>query len=255
MAIITSTTNSRDGRINAGILGELYAGVAQAKAIHSLNVGPIIYTMNALGGTGLRDNFLGPRSDGTGSVTSILVQYDYSFGTLARYLSRYPKAYWADGPELRLSLFGTYSKVKSDDFDFDGTSKSKFGGELVYSPLPFLSIAGRFDRVNPTNKDTAQSFSVISPRIMLRTDFFSHDVVTIQYSRYMYGGAYPRMASCGSERDPGCIGGDALLSPTGGVLAGKTINDLYGKTLDPLATGRSDYYDKDVIYVSASMWW
>ena len=84
-------------------------------------------------------------------------------------------------------------------------------------------------------------------------------MVTLQYSRYFYGGAYPRLSGCGSSTDPSCVGSSAasidnLVSTTGTPLPGQTINDLYGRTLDPRQTGGS-YYDKDVIYLSAAMWW
>jgi hypothetical protein len=240
-----------DGRFNGGILGELYFGIAQAKANHALHVGPVIYTMNALGGQGMRDNFLGPKSDTTGSVTSILFQYDYSVVTLARYLSHYPKSYWTDGPDVKISIFGTHSSVKSNDATYDGTKKLKLGGEVMYSPLSFLSVGGRFDRVMPTNKDSDQSFSVISPKIVLRTDFFTHEAVTLQYSRYIYGNTYPKMASCGAAAD--CSDG---ISDSAGTAVPGNIDDIYNKKLDPKLTGRpGQYYDKDVIYLAASMWW
>jgi hypothetical protein len=271
-----------DVRFNGGAFGELYFGAAVAKAIHALHVSPVLYTMNALGGPGMRDNYFGcKRADGlcsittdptqtddvNGTVTSILFQYDYSFGALARYLSRYPRAYWADGPDLVLSLFGTMSSIKSDNVDAsnamgvlthrgtDGTKKSKFGGELTYSPIPWLSVAGRFDRVMPWSNDTDQNFSVFSPKIMLKTSFFSHEVVTIQYSRYFYGGKYPRLAGCGSKFDPVCgAAGDQLPANSGSAQPGTTILDQYGHTLDPSQSNQS-YYDKEVIYMSAAMWW
>ena len=141
-----------DMRFNGGIAGELYVGVAQAKADHAYLVGPVIYSVNALGGVGMRDNFFGPHNDGTGTVTSVLFQYDYSFVTLARYLAHYPKSYWTDGPDLKLSLFGTMSSVSTipdpdQRCNFDGVKKSKLGAELIYSPLSFLSLGGRFDRI------------------------------------------------------------------------------------------------------------
>jgi hypothetical protein len=229
----------------------------------------------------MRDNYLGcvngqcasltdPRAtdDVNGTVTSILFQYDYSFGALARYLSRYPRAYWADGPDLVLSLFGTMSSIKSNDVDVrnaagvlthqgkDGTKKSKFGGELTYSPIPWLSVAGRFDRVMPWSNDTEQDFSVFSPKIMLKTSFFSHEVVTIQYSRYFYGTKYPRLAGCGSKFDTAACGanGDNLPATSGSAQPGTTINDLYGHTLDP-GQSAGGYYDKEVLYISGAMWW
>jgi len=250
-----------DMRFNGGILGELYFGVAQAKADHAINVGPVIYTVNALGGLGMRDNFFGPKNDGTGTVTSILVQYDYSFVTLARYLAHYPKSYWTDGPDLKLSLFGTMSSVKTDNSDYDGVKKTKVGGELIYSPLSFLSLGGRYDRVMPTSKHADQSFSVISPKVIIHTNFFSHDSVTIQYSRYLYGKAFPRMASCGSyvhpdlSQNPNAAACNDFPSPGYSPPTG-SINDQYSipNNTNP-NSGATAPYDKDLIYLAATMWW
>ena len=129
------TTTGADLRFNGGVFGELYIGAGYAKATNATYVGPVIYAMGASGGRGFRDNFFGAQSNGTGSVTTILAQYDYSFVTLARYLAHYPRAYFTDGPDLRLSLFGTLSNVSSADPTYDGTVKSKLGGELMYSPV------------------------------------------------------------------------------------------------------------------------
>ena len=48
--------------------------------------------------------------------------------------------------------------------------------------------------------------------------------------------------------------GDGLPATNGSATPVATINDIYGHTLDPAQSGDS-YYDKDVLYVSASMWW
>lgn len=254
-----------DMRFNGGIAGELYFGVSQVKATDAVYVGPVIYTVNAIGGMGLRDNFFGPQNDGTGTVTSILVQYDYSFVTLARYLAHYPRSYWTDGPDLKLSLFGTMSKVSTianlataqqnlppdPQLNYDGVQKTKFGAELTYSPLSFLSVGGRFDRVMPTSHHSDQSFSVVSPKVNIRTNFFSHDMVTIQYSRYMYGTHYPRVASCGSYTHGGC--NDFSPTSPGNAASAGSINDLYSTPLDQNTA--SAPYDKDLIYLAATMWW
>src|SRR5450432_1351957 len=251
------TVLGADMRFNGGIAGELYFGVAQAKADHAVYVGPVIYTVNALGGMGMRDNFFGPHNDGTGTVTSILFQYDYSFVTLARYLAHYPRSYWTDGPDLKLSLFATMSKVSTIPLplpyeNYDGVQKTKFGAELTYSPLSFLSLGGRFDRVMPTSKHSDQNFSVVSPKVIIKTNFFSHDAVTIQYSRYMYGNAYPRMASGGSYTHGGYNDFGGLGSPGNASTAG-SINDLYSTPNDTNTAASA--YEKDLIYLAATMWW
>jgi hypothetical protein len=245
-----------DMRFNGGILGELYFGAAQAKADHAIWVGPVIYTVNALGGMGMRDNFFGPPNDGTGTVTSILFQYDYSFVTLARYLAHYPKSYWTDGPDLKLSIFGTMSTVSTipdpdPQKNYDGVKKSKFGGELMYSPLSFLALGARYDRVMPTTKHTDQNFSVVSPKAIVRTNFFSHDAVIIQYSRYMYGNAYPRVASAGSYAHGGF--NDFTPASPGNASTVGSINDNYSTPLDTNVSVNP--YDKDVFYLAATMWW
>jgi len=52
----------------------------------------------------------------------------------------------------------------------------------------------------------------------------------------------------------GALVGDNLQATSGSALPGSTINDLYGHTLDPSQSGGA-FYDKEVLYVSASMWW
>jgi hypothetical protein len=257
------TVFGADTRFNGGIFGEVYFGLARANVTTATHIGPVLYSMNALGGVGFRDNFFGPNSNGSGSVTTLLFQYDYSFGALARYIAHYPRKYWQDGPDLRLSLFGTASWVSVPDethppptaadpnlaqLSYDGTKKLKLGGELTYSLLPSVSLATRVDRVMPTSKDGAQSYTVLSPKIILRTNFFTHEQVLIQYSRYYYGSSYPKLASCGTSNTAleGCrdIAGQAA-----------TIDDSYNSKLDPRVTGRYIPYDSHVIYVSATMWW
>ena len=80
-----------------------------------------------------------------------------------------------------------FTSVASDDADYDGISKVKYGGELSYSMLPWLGVSGRYDRVIADTHDATQTFAVISPRIILRTDYNSQDQVTLQYSRWFYG--------------------------------------------------------------------
>jgi hypothetical protein len=151
------------------------------------------------------DNFLGALASGppgshnsnygTGSLKNILVQYDYSFGTLARY----PEAFWGNGPDIKVQLFGLYSKVHSADPEWDNQDKLKFGAKVIYSPLTWLQGAVRFDRVIPnmntdSNADTStnraqapgQNFSVLSTRLTLRTSFVAHETVDFQYSQYFY---------------------------------------------------------------------
>jgi hypothetical protein len=205
-----------EGRVTGGIAGELYLGFSHVNAQHVQQVGPALEVIGSLGGygqagassgggtayygpNGLMDNYLGicPRCTaaqvGTGSIDSILVQYDYSFGLLWRKLKDPNAGFWGDGPDVTLSLFGMYSAVSSTDTSGinpllgDGVKKLKWGGDLVASPLGWMAVGLRTDVVQPTSLDSQQTFTVMSPRIIFRSRFLAHEEVTAQYSHYFYG--------------------------------------------------------------------
>ena len=139
-------------RFNGGIYGELFLGASyvkveprRARRRHTPG-GP------RRGRQAMMDNFLGrgagdpTNSDhGTARSKNILFQYDYSFGTLARY----PEAFWGNGADLKLQLFSLYTHVSSADPNWDSQDKLKFGGKIIYSPLSWFAGMVRFDRVIP----------------------------------------------------------------------------------------------------------
>lgn len=203
-----------EARFTGGVLGELYLGYSHVGAQHVQEVGPALEVISSLGGfgqpapvggtsyygpNGLMDDYLGtcpnctPSQVGTGSVDSLLVQYDYSFGLLWRKLRNPNAGFWGDGPDVTLSLFGLYSAVSSTDTSHvnplvgDGVKKLKYGGDLVVNPLPWMGVGVRADLVQPTNFDSHQTFGVISPKLIFRSRFVTHEEITAQYSHYWYG--------------------------------------------------------------------
>jgi hypothetical protein len=116
--------------------------------------------------------------------------------------------------------------VNSDDHQFDtnvrfynGVTKWKAGGEVTYSLLPWLALSGRYDRVTPDTQDPTFTFAVVSPRVILRTDWQSTDQIVIQYSHWFTG-----------------------------------ANTLI-RVGDPPMEDARFVSDKDMISLSASMWW
>jgi hypothetical protein len=203
-----------EARFTGGVAGELYVGYSRVNAAHVQEVGPALEVISSLGGygqagagasgsyygpNGLMDNYLGtcakctPTQVGTGSIDSVLVQYDYSFGLLWRKLKDPNAGFWGDGPDVTLSVFGMYSAVSSTDTSGinpllgDGVKKLKWGGDLVASPLAWLGVGVRGDVVQPTNLDSQQTFTVISPKVVFRSRFVAHEEITAQYSHYFYG--------------------------------------------------------------------
>jgi hypothetical protein len=172
-----------DLTVNGGRFGYLYLGASDDKGrgVESLN--NLVRIQNAGGGKELMERFFGQASHGNGEIVFVGGQYTVSLGTLLRY----PMEYWGEGPDLTVSLFGTYASTKSDDASFAGKKMVKYGTELTYSLLPFLAASGRVDHVVPDTKDGAKSFSVISPKLTFRTDWLAKEALVLEYAGYLLG--------------------------------------------------------------------
>lgn len=185
-------------RLTGGVAGELYAAYSRVGATDAGAVGPAIEVIHSLGGgghqtgNGLIDNYLGPCNNcapsdvGTGSIDTVELAYNYSFGLLYRKLHDPRASFWGDGMDLTLGLFGMYTAVSSKDTTADGVKKLKYGGDLVFRALSWLGFGARADVVQPTSKDSLQSFWVVSPKIIFKTAFITHEEITAQYSHYSY---------------------------------------------------------------------
>lgn len=195
--------------------GRLYLAGAHTRAETARAVSGVIRVLNAFGGPGLIQEYLGPASGGTGSLTTAGGQYDLSIGQVVRGAERFS----GYGPDLFVSLFGLFTHVASDDPAYDGVDKLKYGAEVSYSMLPWLGVSGRYDRVIADTDDPTKTFAVVSPRIILRTDYNSQDQVTIQYSRWFYG-------------------------------SGVTVRTGYPPRPDPSLSP-----DEDTFSLTANMWW
>jgi hypothetical protein len=134
----------------------------------------------------LHDNYFGApgvAQHATGKIDSVLFQHVISLGRLLRY----PRPFRGDGPDLIASGFAMYNRVSGAIEPNANHARLKAGAELTYLPLPWLGIGGRFDAVAPNLDDATQSFSIVSPRLVVRSAFVTHEQLVIQYSRYFYG--------------------------------------------------------------------
>jgi hypothetical protein len=171
--------------------------------------------MNTGRGAGLIDNYLGPQSGGNGALTTVAVQYDVS----VRSIRRYPEIFAGDSRDVVLSLFAVQTRVASTDPAYDGVNKLKLGGEGACSIFSWLAASLRFDRVMPNGADGGRSFSIVSPRLIFRSKWQAHDQVVLQYARFFYGS-------------------DVI------------VRSGYPAIPDPNVTP-----DRDLLSLSASMWW
>jgi len=213
----------------------------------------------------------GKCSMGTGAVDSVLAQYEFSL-TNFRQISSGGQKFWGEGTDLKLTLYGMLNFVKSDiDYKFngknvfDGIHKLKYGADLQYAALPWLTAALRFDRVQPNSNIPEQSFSILSPRLTFKSKWVTREAITVSYSRYMYNqrecvpGASPAYNAGGTGLPGGnhswndqqmlCVQPPAATSSSEGFGSHYENQDVGLRGATTLAP------DVNVIKVEASMWW
>lgn len=182
------TVTGGDVRLDGGVYGDGYLGYSHISARNIQPLADAIEVLHSFGGWQFKNNYFGkfnPRTgtappDVSGTVNSILGQYSLSVGKLARY----PARFWGKGPDLVATVFGMFNSVNSASNSHD---KLKWGMDAIYTPFAEFGVGARYDLVQPNLKSNNESFSVISPRIEIRTEFASHERVVIQYSRYFLG--------------------------------------------------------------------
>jgi len=209
------TVLGADLRFSASHLGHAYLGASYTDATNARSVGRILAVMNTQGGPDLMRNYLGPNSGGAGKIITIGGEYGVS---LARLLL-YPRDFDGKSRDIVLSAFAIYSHVKSADPLYDGDHKIKFGGEGSYALWSWFAGSLRLDHVRPTSNVHGREFTILSPRVIFRTDWQARNQVVLQYSRFIYG-SNPIVRSGYPAVD------DVKLNP-----------------------------DKDMISLSASTWW
>jgi hypothetical protein len=182
------TVLGAEARLSTGQFGDLYVGYSHIDAKNAAAVGPAIEVLHSQGGgghnagNGLYENFFNSVGNGSGTIDSVQVYYSGRANI---------------GPvDLKLGLFGMYSTVAGTDatsvnlltgIATAGTEKLKYGADLQANLLSWLAVGVRGDYVQPDSHDTNESFGVLSPKVVLRTTYVTHEEVTFQYSHYWDG--------------------------------------------------------------------
>jgi hypothetical protein len=215
-----------DLRLNGGVYGDGYIGVSHIRARNINALGDSLEVLHSSAGWQFKENYFGltfdphtgsyqgPQNE-SGNVTTVEGQYSFSFGALANY----PAAFWGQGPDIVATVFGMFTIVDSpapvvhnalsnkdevqgaaaslvsptvSDWNIQ-TKKLKFGADVMYTPLSWVGFGCRFDMVQPDMdakfNGSHSNFSVISPRVVFKTAFLTHEAVTINYQRYFLNDA------------------------------------------------------------------
>jgi hypothetical protein len=176
------TVLGADLRMINNYLGNAAIAVSYADA-HFANLLSGMNYYGADSGELLTKRLLGQIGGGTGKLLVIGAEYNFSWGKFLWY----PDAFWGDGPDLVQSVFVNTVKVTSQDPNFDGRFIYKFGTEATYRMLPWFAVSARYDHVAPNSDDSKETFNVISPKLIFRSNWNSHEQVVLSYTRWLLG--------------------------------------------------------------------
>ncbi|HVZ74997.1 MAG TPA: hypothetical protein VHJ20_21595 [Polyangia bacterium] len=176
------TVVGADFRMIDNYLGNFAVAASYADA-HDATLLTGLNFFGAYNGEQMTKRYFGPQGGGTGQMLVVGGEYNVAWGRLLRY----PVELSPNGPEVFTSVFVDFGRVRSLDPDNDGRVLYKFGGEVTWRWLRWLAFSARADRVAPNSKDKQESFTVISPKILIKSDWLSHETVTLAYTRWFYG--------------------------------------------------------------------
>ncbi len=180
----------KDGRIHVGGIeakaisqtyGYLALGAAVIDAKHAYRLRGL--STYAGDGVSLTNDWFGGTTGGTGRLLLAGINYKFSLGSILRA----PKPFWGDAPDLVVEAALQMASTKSDDPGFDGRFKQKAGLDVLYTFVPWLGVGLRADRIAPNSKDPEETFYALAPRLQFRSNWTSHETVTLKYSKWFYG--------------------------------------------------------------------
>ncbi|MEO7038175.1 MAG: hypothetical protein ABI548_29675 [Polyangiaceae bacterium] len=280
-----------DGRFDLGAFGYFYGAYSHVGLKNALTVSRAIEVIHASGGgefgLGVVDNYLGLScvsgangetvapfykttaggsaadqacSKGNGSVDTLLAQYEFGLTNFLQQSSGGQK-FWGEGQDLTLKLYGMYNKVKSDVAANDGIHKLKYGADLAYAALPWLTAAVRFDRLQPNSRIPEQSFAILSPRLVFKSKWITREAITLQYSHYMYNQrSCPTTTTAGVETGSPADsaytpGQERCVQPPSSPVPPDGFGSTWQGLTSPGRAAPTTRPDENVFKIEATMWW
>jgi hypothetical protein len=131
----------------------------------------------------LTNSWWGLSTGGTGTMVVAGISYTMS---VARMLL-HPEPFSGRAPDIVLTLGGTAGRTTSTEAEFDKRIRHKYGADALYTVAPWLGFGLRADRVVPSSKNDRQTFHVIAPRILFKTDWGSRENITVSYVKWFFG--------------------------------------------------------------------
>jgi hypothetical protein len=168
------------------IMDTWFGNLAVAAAYMNAKDAVLLTGMGFFGATSgeeVTKRFLGQVGGGTGSMFVGGVEYTLSWARLLWH----PEAFDYQHPDLITSVFSNFGMVNSDDPFNDGRKMWKAGADATYQFISWAAVSGRYDHVNPNSKKDDEAFDVTAFKLILRSQWITHETVTLSYTRWYYG--------------------------------------------------------------------
>jgi hypothetical protein len=175
------TTYGAEVAVQSPILGYFGAAVSYTRGDNAYPV----TGLSTFGGDGqsLTNRWWGQPTMGTGQLFAAGVNYGASLGRIVSF----PVPFNQDGPDLALNLGFIVADSWSNFQPFDSRLRYKGAADLLYTFLPFMGAGIRADAVVPSSHDSDQTFYVVSPRLVFKSDWNSRDTITVLYGKWFLG--------------------------------------------------------------------
>jgi hypothetical protein len=163
------------------ILGYFGAAASYTRADNAYPVRGLV----TFGGEGdsLTNRWWGQPTMGTGKLVAAGVNYGASIGRIVSY----PVPFNTDGPDLAVNVGLIFAESWSNYAAYDSRARYKGGVDLLYTFLPYMAAGLRADVVVPSSHDSDETFYVVSPRLVFKSNWNSRDTVTLSYGKWFYG--------------------------------------------------------------------
>jgi hypothetical protein len=131
----------------------------------------------------ITNSWWGVSTGGTGTLLLGGISYTFS---IARLLLA-PEPFSGQAPDIVITAGATFGRTTSAEAAYDGRVRHKYGVDALYTVLPWLGFGLRADRVVPSSKEPEQTFHVLAPRILFKTDWNSRENITLGYVKWFFG--------------------------------------------------------------------
>lgn len=181
------TVVAADAKMISSSLGVLGIGVGYIDGYYSFP----LRGMTTFGGNAerLTNSWWGVSTGGTG--TMILGGISYTMSVARMML--HPEPFSGRAPDITLTAGATFGRTTSGghgvegEEEYDKRVRHKYGVDALYTVLPWLGFGLRLDRVVPSSKNSRQTFHVVAPRVLFKTDWNSRENISISYVKWFFG--------------------------------------------------------------------